>query len=177
MMGNIMSVNEIQKEIINNLTSDNSELKREAITELIDQPLDDEIMSMLTECLTDPDKGIRDAASVTLMHNGNPFIPGFAAPLIISPDISVRNSAGEILITIGENAFGKYTLGVIMTGMGRDGAEAIKELKSIGGYVLAQDEESCVVYGMPKAVVVAGNADVVAGLESIPLIINKAFIR
>ncbi len=99
-----MSVKEIQKEIINNLTSDNSELKREAITELIDQPLDDEIMSMLTECLTDPDKGIRDAASVTLMHNGNPFIPGFVAPLIISPDISVRNSAGEILIAIGENA-------------------------------------------------------------------------
>ncbi len=93
------------------------------------------------------------------------------------PADTLHRPSVDVMLKSLIDAYGKYTLGVIMTGMGRDGADAIKELKSIGGYVLAQDEESCVVYGMPKAVVDAGNADVVAGLESIPLIINKAFIR
>jgi two-component system chemotaxis response regulator CheB len=51
------------------------------------------------------------------------------------------------------------TLGVILTGMGSDGCAGIKTLKGNGGYVLAQNEASCVVYGMPKAVVDAGLAD------------------
>jgi two-component system chemotaxis response regulator CheB len=71
-------------------------------------------------------------------------------------------------------AYGKQTLGIIMTGMGRDGCEAVKELKDIGGYCLAQDEDSCVVYGMPKAVVDAGYADVIAPLEKMCDIVNNA---
>ena len=74
------------------------------------------------------------------------------------------------------NYYGKNTLGVIMTGMGKDGFEALKSLKSLGGLVIAQDEQSCVVYGMPKAVVDAGYADVVSPLDKISLIINKALI-
>lgn len=70
--------------------------------------------------------------------------------------------------------YGKQTLGIIMTGMGRDGCEAVKELKEIGGYCLAQDEDSCVVYGMPKAVVDAGYADVIAPLEKMAEIVNNA---
>jgi two-component system, chemotaxis family, protein-glutamate methylesterase/glutaminase len=71
--------------------------------------------------------------------------------------------------------FGKKILGVIMTGMGKDGLEGIRKLKQIGGYCLAQDEESSVVYGMPKAIAEAGLADVVAPLDEISEIINKAF--
>jgi len=63
-----------------------------------------------------------------------------------------------------------------MTGMGRDGADAIKELKIKGGYSIAQDEESCVVYGMPKAVVDSGNADSILSLEKIANEINKACV-
>ncbi len=69
--------------------------------------------------------------------------------------------------------YGKYMLGVIMTGMGKDGFEAIKHLKSIGGYSIAQDEDTCVVYGMPKAIVDGGLADTVLPLEKIPETINK----
>ena len=53
----------------------------------------------------------------------------------------------------------RKTLGVILTGMGSDGCAGIKTLKERGGYILAQNEASCVVYGMPKAVVDAGLAD------------------
>jgi len=62
-----------------------------------------------------------------------------------------------------------------MAGMGKDGLDRIKTLKSLGEYCLAQDEESCVVYGMPKAVVEAGYTDVIAPLENFPEIINKVF--
>ncbi len=71
------------------------------------------------------------------------------------------------------DVYGKYTLGIIMTGMGKDGLEGIKRLKKLGGYSLVQDESSCVVYGMPKAVVDAGLADVIAPADKISEIINK----
>jgi two-component system chemotaxis response regulator CheB len=53
----------------------------------------------------------------------------------------------------------RRTVGVILTGMGSDGCIGVKTLKDNGGYILAQNEASCVVYGMPKAVVDAGLAD------------------
>ncbi len=58
--------------------------------------------------------------------------------------------------------------GLILTGMGNDGVVGMKELKSKGGYVIAQDEETCVVYGMPKAVVNARIADAVLPIDRIP---------
>ncbi|MHB1687307.1 MAG: protein-glutamate methylesterase/protein-glutamine glutaminase [Ignavibacteriaceae bacterium] len=81
----------------------------------------------------------------------------------------------DVMLDSVLNIYGKNTLGIIMTGMGKDGFEGIKKLKSLGGYCIAQDESSCVVYGMPKAIVDAGFADVIAPLEKISEIINKAF--
>lgn len=46
--------------------------------------------------------------------------------------------------------FGKHALGVIMTGMGRDGLDGMREIRNSGGYTFAQSEKTCVVYGMPK---------------------------
>lgn len=46
---------------------------------------------------------------------------------------------------------GKNALGVILTGMGSDGAKGIKAMKEAGAYTIGQDKETCVVYGMPKA--------------------------
>lgn len=61
----------------------------------------------------------------------------------------------------------KKTLGVILTGMGSDGCAGIRTLKENGGYILAQNEASCVVYGMPKAVVDAGLADQILDIDEI----------
>jgi len=72
------------------------------------------------------------------------------------------------------NIYGRQTLGIIMTGMGKDGLEGIKKLKNLGGSCIAQEESTCVVYGMPRAIVESGLADVIAPLEKIPEIINKA---
>lgn len=102
-------------------------------------------------------------------YMGNPIIN-----ISAEPSNTLHRPAVDIMLNSVIKVYGKYTLGIIMTGMGRDGCDAIKELKSIGGHAIAQDEDSCVVYGMPKAVVDAGLADVVIPLEQIPFTINKA---
>lgn len=89
------------------------------------------------------------------------------------PYDTLHRPSVDVMMNSVIDFYGKYTLGVIMTGMGRDGFEAIKYLKSIGGYTIAQDEETCVVYGMPKAIIDAGLADTVLPLEKIPEVINK----
>lgn len=90
------------------------------------------------------------------------------------PTETLHRPSVDVMMNSVTKIFGKYVLGVIMTGMGRDGADAIKELKIKGGFSIAQDEDSCVVYGMPKAIVDAGNADVVVPLNNIANTINKA---
>lgn len=75
-----------------------------------------------------------------------------------------KPSANELFESVGKN-FGRKALGVILTGMGSDGVEGMRVLKDKGGYVLAQSESSCVVYGMPKAVVDAGLADQILDIE------------
>ena len=66
---------------------------------------------------------------------------------------------------------------MIMTGMGCDGCEGMKKIKASGGYSIAQDEASCVVYGMPKAVVDAGLADEIRPLDKIAEAIVEAVRR
>lgn len=60
---------------------------------------------------------------------------------------------------------GANALGVMLTGMGRDGAKEMKLMRDSGAYCISQDEASSVVYGMPKAVVEYGGADIVLPLE------------
>lgn len=79
----------------------------------------------------------------------------------------------DIMLKSIIDIYGKYMLGIIMTGMGKDGLEGIKKLKELGGYSLVQDESTCVVYGMPRAVADSGLADIIAPLEKFPEIINR----
>lgn len=64
-------------------------------------------------------------------------------------------------------AGGKKVVGVVLTGMGKDGAEGVKSLKSAGAHIIAQDEESCVVFGMPKEAIKTGSVDHVLSLQDI----------
>lgn len=60
---------------------------------------------------------------------------------------------------------GKNVIGVLLTGMGKDGAKGMLAIRNQGGYTLAQDETSCVVYGMPKEAVAVGGVDQVVPLD------------
>ncbi len=64
--------------------------------------------------------------------------------------------------------YGKHTIGVILTGMGKDGVKGLAKIKEKGGYTIGQDEESSVVYGMPKAAFEMGAVKQVVSLKQIP---------
>ncbi|RDH43618.1 protein-glutamate methylesterase/protein-glutamine glutaminase [Zooshikella ganghwensis] len=80
------------------------------------------------------------------------------------------NYKPSVDVTFGSaaKAFSNKVLAVVLTGMGADGRDGAKMLKSAGSHVWAQNQESCVIYGMPMAVVNAGLADEVIHLNEIP---------
>ena len=75
--------------------------------------------------------------------------------------------AADYLFRSVAREYGAQVTGVVMTGMGGDGTLGLKVLKSFGAVTIGQDEETCVVYGMPKMAAEAGVADVVASLQMI----------
>ena len=87
-------------------------------------------------------------------------------------DILYRPSV-DIMMTSASVAFKGPLLGIIMTGMGKDGVEGLKLIKSKGGYVISQDEESCIVYGMPRAALEEGVVDSVQSLDDISLSLDR----
>ncbi len=84
------------------------------------------------------------------------------------PSTTLYRPSADVMMTSAVETFNGPLLGVIMTGMGKDGLEGLRLLKKKGGYIVAQNEESCVVYGMPKAVVDDGIADAIVPLDEIP---------
>ena len=68
---------------------------------------------------------------------------------------------------------GSNALGVILTGMGRDGAKGLLEMKQAGAKTIAQDEASCVVFGMPKEAIKQGGVDHISPLTDIPSTVFK----
>ena len=64
--------------------------------------------------------------------------------------------------------FGPKVMGIILTGMGNDGKLGMREIKAAGGVTIAESEESAVIYGMPREVIIAGDADKILRLEDIP---------
>ncbi len=81
--------------------------------------------------------------------------------------VSGHRPSVDVLIRSVADAYGARALGLIMTGMGRDGADALRELRRRGGRVLAQDQDSSVIYGMNREVIQNGDADEVLPLERI----------
>ncbi len=82
------------------------------------------------------------------------------------PENSCRPSVDYLFRSIAQHYVGRST-GVIMTGMGSDGSKGLAQMKNNGSFVIAQDEESCTVFGMPKAPIETGLADVIAPLDRI----------
>jgi two-component system chemotaxis response regulator CheB len=73
----------------------------------------------------------------------------------------------DVLFRSAANVIGKNCIGVILTGMGRDGATGMVELKESGAHNIAQDEASCVVFGMPKEAIACGGVHEVLPLAGI----------
>lgn len=111
--------------------------------------------------------------------------------------LQVQRRSGQLILHIGDEApiptlyhpsvdvmflslakeVGKGTLGVVLTGMGSDGTKGMKELKRLEGFGIAESEETCVVYGMPRSVVDAGLADRIVPLGEIGRTIVECVMR
>jgi two-component system, chemotaxis family, protein-glutamate methylesterase/glutaminase len=85
------------------------------------------------------------------------------------PMVHHQRPAVDILFKSTARYAGENAIGVIMTGMGADGAEGLLEMKKAGASTIAQDEKSCVVFGMPKEAIKAGAVDRILPLERIAL--------
>ena len=88
----------------------------------------------------------------------------YTVSLSDGPPVSRHRPSVDVMFRSAANCAGVNCLGIIMTGMGDDGAAGMLELHQVGARTLAQDEESCVVFGMPKEAIARGGVDEVAPL-------------
>jgi len=90
-----------------------------------------------------------------------------------APPMNGHRPSVDVLFASVARAFGNHCMGVIMTGMGRDGAAELGTIHRHGGVTVAQDESSCVVYGMPKVAVESGYAQHIVSLSRMAETINR----
>jgi two-component system chemotaxis response regulator CheB len=99
-----------------------------------------------------------------LKRNGAQYVVDVAD----GPLINRHKPSVDVLFRSVAKFAGANTLGIIMTGMGDDGARGMKEMHDAGARTIAQDEASCVVFGMPKEAIRLGGVDQVMALDQIP---------
>lgn len=91
--------------------------------------------------------------------------------------VSGHKPSADVMMLSAADVFGPNCLGVIMTGMGRDGANGCRAIRAAGGYVLGQDEASSDVYGMNKVAFVEGSVDQQFSLQDAALMISRGVRR
>lgn len=97
----------------------------------------------------------------------------YVTQLSDAPPVNRHKPSVDVLFDSAAALAGKNAIGVILTGMGKDGAAGMAKMKQAGAYNFAQNEESCVVYGMPREAVAHGGVDEVAHLLELPkLVLN-----
>ncbi|GBH27994.1 protein-glutamate methylesterase/protein-glutamine glutaminase [Burkholderia vietnamiensis] len=99
-------------------------------------------------------------AHLLLARSGANYI----AQLSDDPPVNRHRPSVDVLFRSAAQHAGKNAIGVILTGMGRDGAAGLLDMKRAGAHTFAQDEASCIVFGMPREAIALGGADEVAPL-------------
>jgi two-component system chemotaxis response regulator CheB len=102
---------------------------------------------------------------------------GGAVVLEASEPVSGQRPSATVLFRSVAKAFGTRAVGVVITGMGRDGAEGLRDIYEGGGITIAQDEQTSLVFGMPKAAAELGVVQAVLPLDEIPQALLKAVLK
>ncbi len=97
---------------------------------------------------------------------------GYLAECFQAEKVNGHCPSVDVLFNSVAERFGGRALGVILTGMGSDGAKGLLAMREKGAKTIGQDEQSCVVYGMPKAAFNLGAVERQASLEEIPPLIS-----
>ena len=93
------------------------------------------------------------------------------------PPVHHQRPAVDVLFTAISRLVGVPTVALLLTGMGADGADGMVKLRQMGAETIAEDEHSCVVFGMPKEAIARGGAGHVATLLKMPGLIFECFDR
>ncbi len=107
--------------------------------------------------------GRGDADIIVSTRGGNPIV----LPAPSAPEFRWHPSVDRLVSTAIETFGAERLIGVLMTGMGNDGAAAMTRLSAEGGQTIAESEETAIIWGMPGALVKAGGADIIAPLDAI----------
>ena len=102
---------------------------------------------------------------------------GYRVRLTQSPPVHHCRPSVDILFRSAAEHAGDQAVAVLLTGMGVDGARGLRSLRTAGSRTLAEDEESCVVFGMPQAAIKLGAAEEVVTLPRMPEAILRALAR
>lgn len=91
----------------------------------------------------------------------------YVCALSREPPVNRHRPSVDVLFRSAADCAGPHAIGVILTGMGKDGALGMLAMKRAGAHTLAQDEPTCVVYGMPKEAVAVGGVDEIVPLQQL----------
>ncbi len=132
---------------------------------------------------------VREAVHGDILHRGLALVApgdfhlmlrhtpaGYKVELQQGPPVCFQRPSVDVMFASVAQAAGARAVGVLLTGMGSDGAKGMLALKRAGATTLAQDEASCVVYGMPREAVRLGAVDTVASLTQMPACIAASLL-
>ncbi len=105
-----------------------------------------------------------------------PLGAGYRIRVMRSPPVNHCRPSVDVLFRSGAEHAGKHAVGVLLTGMGADGARGLQLLRAAGARTLAESQESCVVFGMPQAAIRLGAVDEVVPLPHMPAAIIDALV-
>jgi len=102
---------------------------------------------------------------------------GYITELLATPPVNRHRPSVDVLFDSAASLVGRQAVGVILTGMGKDGAQGLLRMRQAGARTFGQDEASCVVYGMPREAFLVGAVEEQSGLDEIGKRVLQAAIR
>ncbi len=127
----------------------------------------------------------KEAQAGDVLYNGRAYLAPGGYHMIMNkkgvidlnqaPPVCGVRPAIDVTMASAVAVYGSAVVGVVLTGMGSDGTHGTTLIRQAGGYVIAEDESTCTIYGMPKSVIEAGNANAVYPLHEIPAQIAKLY--
>lgn len=98
---------------------------------------------------------------------------GYYVQVKDGPPVNRHKPSVDVLFRSAASSAGHEAIGIILTGMGSDGAKGMRELKDAGAFNIAQSKETCVVFGMPRVAIELGGVDKIASIEQIPYLLAQ----